>query len=408
MALSTATLLWNTVRLTVVVTALCAVIGTVPPGASSGRTFPAGGCGRCSSWCPSPSRTSSSASAGSSLSTWVQGFRGAVLVMTLAVYPLVYLPGRGQPARRRPGPGGGRAQPRRRAARTSVRITLGQAAVAILGGCLLVALVHPRRVRRIRDPRLPDLHHRDLHRVRLVRHSRRLRPLARACRARASLVLVRRGRSRGGAGQPIGPGAQRLTPPQAARSLATVPVLLGFLRLLVLAASGCRSARASTGSSRAGPRIRGRRVARLERRWHTALYSGWRRRCSPRVMALPVALLAVRHPRPCDRILESSTFLVLAMPGRRHRPRPLVLRRALRRRFRLPDAPLLVLAYAIMFFPLALVGVRASVAQAPVALRGGGRFVSASARLRAFWRVTLPLIGARARQRRSASSSSRR
>ena len=27
-----------------------------------------------------------------SLSHWVQGFRGAVLVMTLAVYPLVYLP----------------------------------------------------------------------------------------------------------------------------------------------------------------------------------------------------------------------------------------------------------------------------------------------------------------------------
>src|SRR5580698_691566 len=27
-----------------------------------------------------------------SISTWVEGFRGAVLVMTLAVYPLVYLP----------------------------------------------------------------------------------------------------------------------------------------------------------------------------------------------------------------------------------------------------------------------------------------------------------------------------
>jgi len=27
-----------------------------------------------------------------SISTWVQGFQGAVLVMTLAVYPLVYLP----------------------------------------------------------------------------------------------------------------------------------------------------------------------------------------------------------------------------------------------------------------------------------------------------------------------------
>ena len=30
----------------------------------------------------------------------VHGFRGAVLVMTLALYPLVYLPGRGEPARR--------------------------------------------------------------------------------------------------------------------------------------------------------------------------------------------------------------------------------------------------------------------------------------------------------------------
>ncbi len=77
----------------------------------------------------------------SSLFIWVQGFRGAVIVMTLAVYPLVYLPVAASLRGADPGQeevarslGVGRV-------RTFVRITLGQARGAILGGCLLVALV---------------------------------------------------------------------------------------------------------------------------------------------------------------------------------------------------------------------------------------------------------------------------
>ena len=76
-----------------------------------------------------------------SLWTWVQGFRGAVVVMTLAVYPLVYLPVAASLRGADPGQeevarslGVGRV-------RTFLRITLGQARGAILGGCLLVALV---------------------------------------------------------------------------------------------------------------------------------------------------------------------------------------------------------------------------------------------------------------------------
>ena len=76
-----------------------------------------------------------------SLWTWAHGFRGAAIVMTLAVYPLVYLPVAASLRSADPGQeevarslGVGRV-------RTFVTITLGQAKGAIGGGCLLVALV---------------------------------------------------------------------------------------------------------------------------------------------------------------------------------------------------------------------------------------------------------------------------
>jgi iron(III) transport system permease protein len=55
------------------------------------------------------------------------------------------------------------------------------------------------------------------------------------------------------------------------------------------------------------------------------------------------------------------------------------------------SAPLLILAYAILFFPLALVGVRASVARAPVSLEEVARSLG-QRRLAVLARVTLPLI----------------
>jgi iron(III) transport system permease protein len=53
--------------------------------------------------------------------------------------------------------------------------------------------------------------------------------------------------------------------------------------------------------------------------------------------------------------------------------------------------PLLVLAYAIMFFPLAVVSVRAAIARSPVGLEEVGRSLGVSRRS-VLWRVTLPLI----------------
>ena len=54
-------------------------------------------------------------------------------------------------------------------------------------------------------------------------------------------------------------------------------------------------------------------------------------------------------------------------------------------------APMLVAAYAIMFFPLALVGVRASVAQAPRGLEDVARSLG-KRRVAVLWQVTRPLV----------------
>ena len=55
-------------------------------------------------------------------------------------------------------------------------------------------------------------------------------------------------------------------------------------------------------------------------------------------------------------------------------------------------SPLLVVAYAIMFFPLAVVAVRAAVARAPVGLEEVAGSLGVSRRS-VLWRVTLPLVG---------------
>ena len=108
--------------------------------------------------------------------------------------------------------------------------------------------------------------------------------------------------------------------------------------------------------------------------------------------ALPVALLAVRHPGRARHLLERSTYLVLAMPGLVAALRPVLLHRALRRRRSATRrAPLLVLCYAIMFFPLALVGVKASVARAPASLDDVARSLG-QRRLAVLLRVTLRLV----------------
>ena len=108
------------------------------------------------------------------------------------------------------------------------------------------------------------------------------------------------------------------------------------------------------------------------------------------VAAIPIALLAVRHRSRTGMVIERSIYLVQSLPG-------LVIALSLvffsiHYVFRFYQTPeLLVAAYTILFFPLALICVLASVAQAPVGLPETARSLGVG-RIEAFRRVTLPLI----------------
>ena len=108
------------------------------------------------------------------------------------------------------------------------------------------------------------------------------------------------------------------------------------------------------------------------------------------MLALPVSLLASRHQRRWSATLERSTFIVQAIPG-------VVIALALvyvasrYLSFLYQSPELLVVAYALMFFPLALVAMSASVARASPRLEEMGRSLGKGP-LAVRLTVTLPLL----------------
>ena len=107
------------------------------------------------------------------------------------------------------------------------------------------------------------------------------------------------------------------------------------------------------------------------------------------LLALPLGFLAVRHPGRIATLLERSAYLGQGVPG-------IVVALALVTlaiRLLQPlyqSAPLLIVAYAILFLPLALVSVRAAFAQAQLRLEEAGRVLGLGP-LAVARRVVLPL-----------------
>jgi iron(III) transport system permease protein len=385
----TGELLWNTVRLTVVVTALCAVIGTAAAWCVERTNVPGRTIWAVLVVVPLAIPDFVVSFGWASLWTWIHGFRGAVIVMTLAVYPLVYLPVAASLRSADPGQeevarslGSGRA-------RTFVRITLGQARGAILGGCLLVAMVILAEYGAFEIVGYQTFTTEIFTEINVAFSLPAACALALVLVLLSLIVLGAEGKLRGrGRISRSGALAQRVTARHRLRK-SRIPVLAGLTVLTGLSlgvpvgsaiywmASGGRDS--LTGVSMP--------MAALT----TALY-GLLSAGLATVMALPVAMLAVRHPGGARRFLERSTYLVLAMPG-------VVIALALSYfterylgGFGYQTAPLLILAYAIMFFPLALVGVKASLARAPVSLDEVARSLG-QPRLAVLLRVTLRLTG---------------
>jgi iron(III) transport system permease protein len=385
----TATLLWNTVRLTAVVTVLCAVIGTTAAWFVERTDLPGRRVWAVLVVVPLAIPDFVVSFGWSSLSTWVEGFRGAVLVMTLAVYPLVYLPVAASFRNADPSQeevarslGAGRLQ-------TFWRITLGEARGAIMGGCLLVALIMLAEYGAFEILNYQTFTTEIFTEFNVSFNVPAASALSLVLVLLSLVVLFGEGLARGRSRvSRSGPLAQRVLAPRPL-GRATPVVLAGFA-LLVGLALGVPIGSAIYWILEAKQAfLTG--VSLLDATWHTVLYSAAAAALST-LMALPVALLSVRHRERRYQLLERSTYLVLAMPG-------LVIALAFSYfieryadGFLYQSAPLLVLAYAILFFPLALVCVRASVAQAPPNLEEIARSLGRR-RLAVLWRVTIPLAG---------------
>ena len=385
----TAQLLWNTVRLSIVVTLLCAVIGTGAAWLIERTDLPGRRIWAVLVVIPMAIPDFVVSFGWASLSTWVHGFRGAVLVMTLAVYPLVYLPvaaslRNADPAQEEVSRslGAGRL-------RTFWRITIGQARVAILGGCLLVVLALLAEYGAFEILGYQTFTTEIFTEFSVSFNVPAASALSLVLVALGMVVLAAEsmGRVRGRVSR-VDRGAQRATG-RHRLGWWSIPALLVMAALVALALGMPIGSAIYWWVSSANAPFTG--VSILDATLHTAAYSASAAAVTT-LAALPVGILAVRHDGRVRRLIERSTYLVMAMPG-------LVIALALSYFSEnyagglwYQTAPMLVVAYAVLFFPLALVGVRASVAQAPVGLEDIARSLGQS-RLAVLRRVTIPLVG---------------
>ena len=385
----TAMLVWNTVTLVVAVTALCIVVGTLAAWFVERTDVP---CRRLLAVLvviPLGIPDFVVSFGWRAIFPSIGGFWAAVLVMTLAVYPLVFLPvaaslRAADPAQEEVARSLGLGR-----VRTFLTVTVGQARVAIFGGAVLVGLVVLAEFGAFEILGYQTLTTEIYNEFQVGFNE------PAACALSLILVLLGAGLL---AGESMVVGHRRTSRVGAGAAAAVRPVPLGRARFGVLGGVVALIVLAL------GVPV-GAIVYLIVQGGHstlppaslfiaTANTFGYAAAAGvvATLAALPIALLSVRFARPRVMALERVNLLVLAVPG-------LVVALSLtyltehflQGRF-YQTSPLLVLAYAVMFFPLAVVSVRAAVARAPVGLEEVGRSLGVSRRW-VLWRVTLPLIG---------------
>ncbi len=391
----TAVLLWNTVRLVVLVTLACAVIGTAAAWATE-RTALAGR----RAWAvlivlPVAIPDFVIVWGWVSLAPSLHGLAGAALVLTLGLYPLVYLPvaasfRSADPAQEEVARSLGRGP-----LRAFWSVTLRHARLAVLGGCLLVALYLLAEYGAFAIVRYQTFTTEIFTEFQVGFNT--------AAAAALSLVLVALGLVVLG-GEALAARAGRHAPAPA-RPRAVTRTRLGWrtsalvlMGMTTLGALGVGVPVWAIGHWLASGRGTTLPAASslADAAWHTGLYSASAAALST-LLALPLALMAVRHRRRFVVVLERSSLLVQALPG-------LVIALALvffavrYAHFAYQRAGLLVIAYAVMFFPLALVAVRAIGRSGPPE-PGRGRTLARQTPRRGVRARHLAVGGARARGR---------
>jgi iron(III) transport system permease protein len=323
-----------------------------------------------------------------SITPAVQGFWGAAGIITLAYYPLVYLPVaavlRGtDPALEESARSLGMGP-----WRTFFRVTLPQTRVALLGGMLLVSVHMLSEFGAFAMLRFQTFTTAIYDEYKLSFDGAAASMLASVlvllCLVLLVTELTARGRGRyarvdSGSARPAAP--TRLGRAKWAVSggfLALIGLALGLplVTLVYWVATGSSAAEFDLGALLAAT--------------GTSLKLGLGAAALTTLLALPISVLAVRHPSRTATVIERATYLPFALPGIVVALSLIVLSIQ-----HFPalygSTPLLIVAYAILSLPLALVATRAALAQAPpiheeVARSLGCRPIVAMAR------VTLPRI----------------
>jgi iron(III) transport system permease protein len=384
---NTVVLLWNTVRLALACTALCAVIGVSAAWCVERTRLPGQRLWAVALVLPLGIPDFVVGFGWVSLEHGLHGYPAAVLIMTLSLYPLVYLPvvaalGGVDPALEEVARSLGYGP-----WRTFWRVTLRQISPALLGGCLLVTLGL------LAEYGAFEIVQYQTFTVAIFTEFKLGFDTAAACALSLVLVLLSvavlggelalsgRGRSQRG-----GAGARRAAP-KVALGRWKIPVLLGLALLSVL---GLGVPVASLiywvirGGSTTLPS-----ASILTEALHTATLSGAAALLAT-ALAVPVTALAMRHRNRLTLLIERLAYLPQALPG-------LVVALGLvsfsvRYALELYQSALeLIVAYAILFLPLAVVGVRSAMAQTSQSLEEAGRSLGRR-RMVVWFRVTLPLL----------------
>lgn len=322
-----------------------------------------------------------------SLTARVEGYAGALLIVSLSYYPLVYLPVaamlRGlDPALEETAAALGYGP-----LRTFVRVVLPQLRPALLGGTLIVALhtlAEFGALQLLRYPTFTTAIY-DLYRSSFNGPAANMLAgvLLLSCLLLLTLELRLRGHHRYSR---LGGGSAR-TIPRRRLGRATAPCLVAVGGLTTLALGvplGSLAFWLVTGSSTSFP------FGDLATTTATSLGLGGAGALLTMALAFPIAWLSVRRRGRVTMLLERSTYFGNAVPG-------IVVALALVTvaiRFAQPvyqTLLLLVLAYAIMFLPRAMVSIRAALDQAPPVFDDVA-YALGSGPLETLRRVTVPLI----------------
>jgi iron(III) transport system permease protein len=317
---------------------------------------------------------------------WLAGFRGATLVLVLVSYPFVYLPALGalrhlDPAQEEVARSLGRHR-----LDVAVRLTIRQIRPAITAGALLVALYVLSDFGAVATMRYEVFTWVIYGAYRAGFNPSRAAILALVLVGLALALVAAEARARGRVSAArLGAGAAReATPVRLGRA---APLAWLFIVVILGAAIGFPVQRiihwVTTFTSTA---VDTGEVATAL--WRTLVVSLLAAVASIG-LAVPVGVLAARYRSRSTIAIERSTYVAHALPG-------IVVAialvfvgvRLLRPVYQ--EVPLLVLGYVVLFLPLAVGAVRASIEQSPVRLEEIARSLGSSPRA-VLARVTAPL-----------------